>query len=66
MEKRISFSLKEVATMTGLSVSGLRKMHRRGELEAKRFGRKLLVPRAELERLGLLPKENPAEQGGER
>jgi len=66
LDKRLGFTLKELARMTGLSVSGLRKMYKRGDLEAKQFGRKLLVPRAELERLGLLSKENPAGAGGDK
>lgn len=65
MEK-IGFTVREVAQLTGLHRNTVFREIYRGNIKAVKFARRLLIPRYELERLGLLPKENPAGAGGER
>lgn len=64
--EKIAFSIAEVAKLTGVHENTVKNWERRGEIKTVRLGARILVPRHELERLGLLPKQNPAMQGGER
>lgn len=48
-ENRVAYSVSEVAFMTGLSVRTVERVVRRGELGARRVGRRLLIPMTELE-----------------
>jgi excisionase family DNA binding protein len=47
--QRIAWSLAEVAESTGLSLGFLRKDVRRGALPVRRFGRRVLVLKEDLE-----------------
>jgi hypothetical protein len=47
--KRIAWSLAEIALSTGLSISFLRKEAKRGTLQIKKFGRRVLVLNEDLE-----------------
>jgi hypothetical protein len=47
--KRIAWSLAEIACSTGLSVGFLRKEAKRGTLQTKKFGRRVLVLNEDLE-----------------
>ena len=49
-ENRLAWSLKDIADHTGLSVNFLRYEIRRGNLDVRRFGRRVLVGREELKR----------------
>lgn len=42
-KKRIAWSISEIADVTGLSVGFLRNDVRRGALQVKKFGRRVLV-----------------------
>lgn len=64
--ERLGYGPRELARLLKISPNHIYGLIWRGELKAVRLGRRLLVPSHELERLGLVPKENPAEQGGER
>jgi excisionase family DNA binding protein len=48
--QKITWSLTEIARATGLSVNFLRYEVRRGNLEVRRFGRRVLVRNDELDR----------------
>lgn len=63
MEK-IAFSIAEVAKLTGVHQNTVKNWERRGEIKTVRIGARIFIPRRELERLGLLPKENPDVRGG--
>lgn len=63
MEK-IAFSVAEVAKLIGVHQNSVKNYVKRGEIRVVKLGARVLVPKAELERLGLLPKENPAGPGG--
>jgi excisionase family DNA binding protein len=51
MGQRISFSIKEAATLTGLSIGTLREARAQGRIKGSIVGRKLVFSRGELERL---------------
>ncbi len=65
--KRIAWSLADIAELTGLSISFLRKEAKRGILPVKRCGRRVLVLKGDLEKYLLngsqkdIQKENEAE-----
>lgn len=46
----LAYSLHEAATLTGLSREELRRRVHAGDLDAKRAGRRILIPHAALER----------------
>lgn len=62
--ERLGYSPRALAKMLGVSGNHVYGLIWSGKIKAIRLGRRLLVPRYELERLGLLAKENPAMQGG--
>jgi excisionase family DNA binding protein len=65
--RKIAYSVKEASTLLGVHFNTLHRAIKRGEIRAVRIGHRLIVPAAELERLGLLSnKETPAGAGGER
>jgi excisionase family DNA binding protein len=49
--QRLAFSPGELATLTGLSLSTVHRRLAAGEIKFNRSGRRVLIPRAELERL---------------
>jgi excisionase family DNA binding protein len=50
-DNRIAYSVDEVSQRTSLSATSVRAAIRGGELHAIRIGRRLLIPRASLEKL---------------
>lgn len=50
-ENRVSFSRDEVARQLGVSRDSVARAIRRGEIKVIHFGRRVLIPRSELERL---------------
>jgi excisionase family DNA binding protein len=48
-ENRIVLSLSEVASSLGLSPKSIERMIKRGELKSKRVGRRVLIPKSEVE-----------------
>lgn len=64
--ERLAVTPREFAKMLGVSANHVYNLIASGQVRVTRLGRRLLIPRYELERLGLLPKENPAGAGGER
>lgn len=62
--ERLVYSMSEVARLLGMHENSIRKHIKTGAIATIRLGRRVLIPRYELERLGLLAKENPAMQGG--
>jgi excisionase family DNA binding protein len=52
---RITYSIDEVAELLGISRTSVYECVRRGEIPARRFGRRLLVMRAEFEQILLEP-----------
>ena len=48
---RVAYSLNEVATQLGVSRDSVVRAISKGKIKVIRFGRRVLVPRAELERL---------------
>ena len=48
---RLAFSPGEFATLTGLSLSTVHRRLAEGEIRFNRSGRRVLIPREELERL---------------
>lgn len=49
--QRLAFSPGELATLTGLSLSTIHRRLATGEIRFNRSGRRVLIPREELERL---------------
>ena len=49
--ERVTYSVKEVAAKTGLSLSGVYQLVERGEIPSKRAGRRWLIPASWLESL---------------
>ena len=49
--QRLAFSPGELATLTGLSLSTVHRRLAAGEIRFNRSGRRVLIPREELERL---------------
>jgi excisionase family DNA binding protein len=49
IENRISFSVTEFAAHTGLSPKSVERMIKRGEIQAKRVGRRVLIPTKAIE-----------------
>lgn len=49
--QRLAFSPGELATLTGLSLSTVHRRLAAGEIKFNRSGRRVLIPREELERL---------------
>lgn len=49
--QRVAFSPGEFATLTGLSLSTVHRRLATGEIKFGRSGRRVLIPRTELERL---------------
>lgn len=64
--KKLAYSRKEVAELLGIHLNTVDRYIKHGIIPARKLGSRWLIPRYELERLGLLPKENPAVQGGAR
>ena len=64
--ERLAITPRELARMLGVSANHVYNLIASGQVKVTRLGRRLLVPRYELERLGLLPKENPAMPGGDK
>jgi excisionase family DNA binding protein len=64
--RKIAFGIREASELLGIHFNTLHRAIKRGEVKAVRVGQRVLIPAAELERLGLLSKENPAGAGGER
>jgi excisionase family DNA binding protein len=50
-ENRVSFSKDEVARRLGVSRDSVARAMRRGEIKFIRFGRRVLIPSREIERL---------------
>jgi excisionase family DNA binding protein len=50
VQEKIAWSLAEISECTGLSIAYLRNEARRGSLPVKRFGRRVLVLRDDLQR----------------
>jgi len=50
-EDRLSFSKDEVARQLGVSRDSVTRAIQRGEIKPIHFGRRVLIPRSELERL---------------
>jgi excisionase family DNA binding protein len=48
---KILYSMKEAAAQVSLSVSTLEQLVTQGEVHVRRIGKRILVPRKELERL---------------
>jgi excisionase family DNA binding protein len=48
---RILYSRKEAAQQLSISISTLEQLIAQGELQVRRLGKRILVPRTELERL---------------
>lgn len=46
--ERMSYSIREAAALTGLSVSGVQRWIRRGDVTVVRIGRRVLIPRSAL------------------
>ncbi|RIH83496.1 DNA binding domain, excisionase family [Meiothermus luteus] len=65
---KIAYGPKELASLLGVHPNTVFRLIRRGELRAVKLGHRTVIPRAELERLGLLPdgSEHPAGAGGGR
>lgn len=61
---KLAYTVQEVASLTQTHKNHIYRMVQRGELRAIRLGNALRVPTTELERLGLLPTEKPAQRGG--
>jgi excisionase family DNA binding protein len=57
--QRLAFSPGELATLTGLSLSTVHRRLAAGEIRFNRSGRRVLIPREELERL-VRPQEHAA------
>jgi len=55
----VAFSVEEVANLLGLHVNTVRRAVWRGHVRAVRIGRRVLIPRAEVERLLGQPVEDP-------
>jgi excisionase family DNA binding protein len=51
MNDKILYTKKEAAEQLSLSVSSLDILIARGDIEVRQFGKRILVPRTELERL---------------
>lgn len=51
VEKRMAFKPEEVALLLGVGRNAIYGLIKRGELKAIRVGRRLVVPRQEVERL---------------
>jgi excisionase family DNA binding protein len=51
LKGRAAFSVEEVAELLGLHVNTVRRAVWRGDVRAVRIGRRVLIPRAEVERL---------------
>ncbi len=51
VEKRMAFKPEEVALLLGVGRNAVYNLIKRGELKAARIGRRLVVPREEVERL---------------
>lgn len=49
--ERAGYSVVEVAAMFGISAWNIRMAIKQGEIRTLRFGRRLIVPRSEIERL---------------
>jgi excisionase family DNA binding protein len=50
-ENRVSLSRDEVAQRLGVSRDSVIRAIKRGEIKAVRFGRRVLIPRSELDRV---------------
>jgi len=61
--QRLAFSPREVAKLTGLGLSTVYLRLSTGEIRSNRSGRRLLIPRQELERL-LTPQSNTQPEAG--
>lgn len=48
-ENRITFSMTEFAAQTGLSVKSVERLIKRGDICAKRVGRRLIIPTSAIE-----------------
>lgn len=62
---KLVFSIEEAAKVLGIHRNSVYRAVARGEIMAVRVGSRVLIPRAEFERLGLLAKQTPAGAGGE-
>lgn len=59
-----AFSVQEAAEIFGISPITVYRLVRRGELKAVRFGRRVRIPRSEVERLlGMNAPTRPGVQG---
>jgi excisionase family DNA binding protein len=58
--EKLGFSQKETAYVTGLSVHAVIKHVRLGNIRAVRLGRRVIIPKSEVERLSGVQKEDRA------
>jgi excisionase family DNA binding protein len=61
--EKLSYSKDEAAFLTGLSVHTITRDVNLGRIKAVRYGRRILIPRAEVERIagvGMQPETKPA------
>jgi excisionase family DNA binding protein len=63
---RFALSVTEVAQALGIHPNSVYRAVWRGEIRATKVGKRLVIPRAELERVLGQKLENPAGAGGER
>ncbi len=56
--ERIAYSVKEAASALGVSEWMVREEIRTGKIESIRMGKRILIPRATLERLVSMPAPN--------
>jgi excisionase family DNA binding protein len=61
---KVAFSVEEVADLLGLHVNTVRRAVWRGDVRAARIGRRVLIPRAEVERLLGQPLEDEPGRAG--
>lgn len=60
--KRLAYSVEEVAALLGVHIESVRREIRAGRLVAGRMGRKLLIPADSLEKYLKTPKPQPKKQ----
>ena len=48
-ENRLSFTISEVAYSLGVSQKSVERLVKRGEIKSKRVGRRVLIPRSDIE-----------------
>lgn len=59
-DEKLTLSVQEVATLLGVSKSGVYALVHTGQIPSLKFGRRILIPRIQLEKMMiLLSKTNP-------